>query len=145
MFSLVFSSLMIFLVQDFALATDESETQTDILGKRFPIYSVPKGTDDNSYLTLCDIEWVFRELPSGYFPRVHNEIICAGSSCGCLSNYGKCFQVWRNVDVVRSEDTRAGILAGSDTDNWVKETIKLGSGCNCRVKAGSAIHNLVTG
>ncbi|CAD5222332.1 unnamed protein product [Bursaphelenchus xylophilus] len=96
--------------------------------------SAPDGSSDSGLLSLCSKCWAWRQLPANYFPQFINELICHDGDTDCLSGYGMCNSGERLLEVLRN-----------DTYKLTTVTLSASSFCECQVKAGSAIQNLVTG
>ncbi|VDM14536.1 unnamed protein product, partial [Wuchereria bancrofti] len=107
-----------------------------VLGIRYTISCVRHGeVDDDNMLALCGTCWTWRKLPPDYFPPLINELVCSKENQGhCLSGWGKCQQKYRNFDVLRNVN-----------GNWQPTTISTATCCDCRIRAGTEIHSLVTG
>ncbi|CAD5216370.1 unnamed protein product [Bursaphelenchus okinawaensis] len=96
--------------------------------------STPDGNADTELLSLCAKCWAWRQLPSNYFPQFINELVCHDGDTGCLSGYGSCGNGERTVEVLRN-----------DTYKLTMVTLSAASFCECQVRVGSAIQDLVTG
>ena len=100
------------------------------------ISCVEKGdaeSDDTDFLNLCTACWTWRRLPDDYFPPILNELVCQENDF-CLSGWGTCTQRYKQVDVLRK-------IKGK----WSPTTVVSGSCCDCKVRAGTEIHQLIIG
>ncbi|CAD6192310.1 unnamed protein product [Caenorhabditis auriculariae] len=107
-----------------------------VLGTRFTLSCSSKGItpDSDGTVSLCSSCWVWRKLPSNYFPQYINELVCDNADRSCLSGYATCSTSHRTLEVVRND---SGILTTL--------TLSAGSHCDCRVMPTSVIEKLVTG
>ncbi|EFO26065.1 hypothetical protein LOAG_02416 [Loa loa] len=85
---------------------------------------------------LCNLCWQWRKLPADYFPVLLNEVSCDTSDEGCLSGFGNCRPVMRNINVLRNAGTHK-------SPRWVQESINTISACECQVEIGTPLHSLV--
>lgn len=89
---------------------------------------------DCNYVGLCNICWSVRALPDKYFPRYINERNCDQSNNKCLSGYGDCRQVYRNVDLLYNSGT-------DDAPQWGPVSINSPVSCECQVRSDSAMYD----
>lgn len=89
--------------------------------------------EDEGFLNLCSLCWTWRELPEDHFPRLLNELVCREGEL-CLSGWGECRQRFRNLDVLRRVQ-----------GDWKPASLSTAACCDCKVRAGSEAHQLVTG
>uniref|UniRef100_A0A914XXK1 Uncharacterized protein n=1 Tax=Panagrolaimus superbus TaxID=310955 RepID=A0A914XXK1_9BILA len=105
-------------------------------GERFVISCVEKGdaeSDETDFLNLCTSCWAWRKLPDNYFPQIINELVCQENDF-CLSGWGSCTQRYRHVDVLHKQN-----------GSWVPTTVVSGACCDCKIRAGTEVHQLVIG
>ncbi|KAE9553203.1 hypothetical protein FO519_003599 [Halicephalobus sp. NKZ332] len=117
-------------------STPNVSDRNKIIGERFVISCVEKGdaeSDETDYLNLCTACWTWRRLPDDYFPPILNELVCQENDF-CLSGWGSCTQRYRQVDVLRKTNGK-----------WSPTTVVSGSCCDCKIRAGTEVHQLVIG
>uniref|UniRef100_A0A914EDI5 Uncharacterized protein n=1 Tax=Acrobeloides nanus TaxID=290746 RepID=A0A914EDI5_9BILA len=113
----------------------QSSNANSIIGKRINVSCTAKGIDDGSgYIKLCSACWAWRELPSNYFPRYVNEVICDDKDSECLSGYAMCRAGTRTFQVIKNGGRVASVV-----------TLTSSSYCECKVLSGSPLTSLVTG
>ncbi|CAB3398475.1 unnamed protein product [Caenorhabditis bovis] len=107
-----------------------------IIGVRFPISCTTRGitADGLNTVSLCSACWVWRRLPSTYFPAYLNEVVCDNVDTTCLSGYANCHTGMQQYNVLRN-----------DSGQWVPVTVSAGINCECRPKVGSVVESLVLG
>jgi len=86
----------------------------------------------SKYTELCDLCWVWRKLPDGYFPQFLNELVCGGDvgilgGTQCIQGAGRCFTTYKNVDVYQS--VSPGV--------YKRQTLPFAQSCTCQVDVGS--------
>lgn len=108
-----------------------------VVGTRYGISCTRKGTEGSKGtepVSLCSSCWVWRQLPSNYFPRYINELICDDTDNVCLSGYATCNPGNRNLEVLRN-----------DTGVLTPVILTAGTYCECKVSPNSALFSLVNG
>ncbi|VDO99774.1 unnamed protein product [Soboliphyme baturini] len=88
-------------------------------------------------LGLCNFCSAMRILPSNYYPRFINEVVCDDNDTGCLSNYGFCKPKSRAVEVFVNNGTQENAI-------WTKVFIIISVSCECYVQDGSELHEFVS-
>ncbi|CAI5452324.1 unnamed protein product [Caenorhabditis angaria] len=109
---------------------------TGVIGVRFPIACTTRGVtpDGLNTVSLCSTCWVWRRLPSNYYPAYLNEVVCDNADQGCLSGYATCHTGTQQLNVLRN-----------DSGTLVPVSVAAGINCECRVQVGSVLQSLVMG
>uniref|UniRef100_A0A8R1ES50 FAD-binding PCMH-type domain-containing protein n=2 Tax=Caenorhabditis japonica TaxID=281687 RepID=A0A8R1ES50_CAEJA len=109
---------------------------TGIIGIRFPISCTTRGVtpDGLGTVSLCSTCWVWRRLPSSYYPAYLNEVVCDYADTSCLSGYASCQTGTQQLNVLRN-----------DSGKLVPVSVSAGINCECRISEGSALESLVLG
>ncbi|CDW53947.1 hypothetical protein TTRE_0000221601 [Trichuris trichiura] len=111
-------------------AKEINETFTDFLKTVSKLDCIRRGQsiDGTEWLGLCNVCWVWRRLPSDYFPQYVNELIC-DEDTKCLSGWGTCKQRQRSMEVLRNVGTTV--------------TINTANFCDCFVQSGTVMHTFI--
>lgn len=109
---------------------------TGIIGIRFPISCTTRGItpDGLGTVSLCSTCWVWRRLPSTYYPAYLNEVVCDYADTSCLSGYASCQTGTQQLNVLRN-----------DSGKLVPVSVSAGINCECRLAVGSTLESLVLG
>uniref|UniRef100_A0A1I7T579 Uncharacterized protein n=1 Tax=Caenorhabditis tropicalis TaxID=1561998 RepID=A0A1I7T579_9PELO len=109
---------------------------TGIIGIRFPISCTTRGItpDGLGTVSLCSTCWVWRRLPSTYYPAYLNEVVCDYADTSCLSGYASCQTGTQQLNVLRN-----------DSGKLVPVSVSAGINCECRISVGSTLESLVLG
>ncbi|KAF1750619.1 hypothetical protein GCK72_017170 [Caenorhabditis remanei] len=109
---------------------------TGIIGIRFPISCTTRGItpDGLGTVSLCSTCWVWRRLPSTYYPAYLNEVVCDYADTSCLSGYASCQTGTQQLNVLRN-----------DSGKLVPVSVSAGINCECRLSVGSSLESLVLG
>ncbi|ULT90691.1 hypothetical protein L5515_008624 [Caenorhabditis briggsae] len=109
---------------------------TGIIGIRFPISCTTRGItpDGLGTVSLCSTCWVWRRLPSTYYPAYLNEVVCDYADTSCLSGYASCQTGTQQLNVLRNESGKL-----------VPVSVSAGINCECRISVGSSLESLVLG
>ncbi|KFD52742.1 hypothetical protein M513_06398 [Trichuris suis] len=107
------------------------------LGTSYKLDCIRRGQsiDGTEWLGLCNVCWVWRRLPSDYFPQYVNELIC-DEDTKCLSGWGTCKQRQRSMEVLRNIGT-------ADEPVWKSVTINTANFCDCFVQSGTVMHTFI--
>ncbi|KAL1238035.1 Uncharacterized protein TPS_02362 [Trichinella pseudospiralis] len=114
-----------------------STTNKDELGVKYKIECLKRGEvmEGTEWLGLCNICWVWRKLPSEYFPRFVNEVIC-DTDTKCLSGWGTCKQRRRSLEILKNIGTE-------EKPQWKPLKFNAATFCDCFVRKGTMLHQLV--
>ncbi|CCD61424.1 uncharacterized protein CELE_B0222.11 [Caenorhabditis elegans] len=109
---------------------------TGIIGIRFPISCTTRGVtpDGLGTVSLCSTCWVWRRLPSTYYPAYLNEVVCDYADTSCLSGYASCQTGTQQLNVLRN-----------DSGKLIPISVSAGINCECRLAVGSTLESLVLG
>ncbi|VDM28769.1 unnamed protein product [Toxocara canis] len=109
---------------------------SSMIGSRHLIKCVARGQelDDSEFISLCASCWAWRELPSDYFPRYINELICMDGDHRCLSGYGTCQTGIHTATVLKNV---SGMLQPVN--------INTAAYCECKAQVGSPVYGIVMG
>ncbi|CAB3408203.1 unnamed protein product [Caenorhabditis bovis] len=88
------------------------------------------GPYSNGGYSLCTTCRAVRHLPSNFFPRVINEIICSQKSC--LHSEGKCVQRVMPMKILRNVGTK-------ECARWVLSTVEIRTCCDCVLSPSSPL------
>ncbi|XP_003376116.1 hypothetical protein Tsp_00319 [Trichinella spiralis] len=111
-----------------------STTNKDELGVKYKIECLKRGEvmEGTEWLGLCNICWVWRKLPSEYFPRFVNEVIC-DTDTKCLSGWGTCKQRRRSLEILKNIGTE-------EKPQWKPLKFNAATFCDCFVRKGTMLH-----